>query len=167
MQSDSSVALQLSPPLPRLALSIRQPWAWAITTLGKDIENRSWRTKYCGPVLIHAGKGVKGSDCDDFLATIEADAELRARLEAAGGLNVEALRAQTGGIVGVVDIADCVTASPSPWFFGPHGFALRNAKPLPFRACLGALGFFDPRTVGQPVKAPAKAIPSPAADLFD
>lgn len=28
--------------LPPLALSIRQPWAWAILCAGKDIENRSW-----------------------------------------------------------------------------------------------------------------------------
>ena len=26
------------------ALSIRQPWAWAILHAGKDIENRDWRT---------------------------------------------------------------------------------------------------------------------------
>ena len=37
------------------ALSIRQPWAWAILHAGKDIENRSWRTAFRGEVLIHAG----------------------------------------------------------------------------------------------------------------
>lgn len=25
------------------ALSVRQPWAWAIIFAGKDIENRSWQ----------------------------------------------------------------------------------------------------------------------------
>lgn len=29
--------------LPELALSVRQPWAWAIIHAGKDIENRSWQ----------------------------------------------------------------------------------------------------------------------------
>lgn len=40
------------------ALSIRQPWAWAILTAGKDVENRSWphRPHHQGPLLIHAGK---------------------------------------------------------------------------------------------------------------
>lgn len=38
------------------ALTVKQPWALAITRLGKDVENRSQRTKYRGPVLIHAGK---------------------------------------------------------------------------------------------------------------
>lgn len=29
--------------IPRLALSVRQPWPWAILHAGKDIENRSWQ----------------------------------------------------------------------------------------------------------------------------
>ena len=35
-------------------LSIIQPWAAAIAFAGKDIENRSWRTHYRGPLAIHA-----------------------------------------------------------------------------------------------------------------
>ncbi|GAA3405016.1 hypothetical protein [Pseudarthrobacter polychromogenes] len=38
------------------ALTVKQPWAYAIIQLGKDVENRSQRTRYRGPVLIHAGK---------------------------------------------------------------------------------------------------------------
>lgn len=51
-------------------------------------------------------------------------------------------RMPLGGIVGVADIVDCVEAHPSPWFFGPYGFVLANARPLPFTPCKGALGFF-------------------------
>lgn len=40
------------------ALSIRQPWAWAIVNAGKRVENRTWETRYRGPILIHAAKGV-------------------------------------------------------------------------------------------------------------
>ena len=40
------------------ALSIRQPWAWLIVNGHKDIENRSWPTRFRGPVLIHAAKGM-------------------------------------------------------------------------------------------------------------
>jgi hypothetical protein len=43
---------------PCIALSIRQPWAWLILHAGKDIENRDWPTKYRGPFLIHASKGM-------------------------------------------------------------------------------------------------------------
>lgn len=49
---------------------------------------------------------------------------------------------ERGGIVGVAEIVDCVNRSESPWFFGEYGFVLRNAKPLPFHECKGALGFF-------------------------
>lgn len=48
----------------------------------------------------------------------------------------------TGGIVGIMDVADCVTEWPGDWFFGPYGFVVRNARPLPFVACRGKLGFF-------------------------
>jgi hypothetical protein len=40
------------------ALSIRQPWVWAIVHAGKDIENRTWWTPYRGPVLIHAANAA-------------------------------------------------------------------------------------------------------------
>lgn len=37
------------------AITVRQPWAWAIARGGKDIENRSWGTSYRGLLAIHAG----------------------------------------------------------------------------------------------------------------
>jgi hypothetical protein len=37
------------------ALTIRQPWAAAITFADKRVENRVWPSSYRGPVLIHAG----------------------------------------------------------------------------------------------------------------
>lgn len=40
------------------ALSIRQPWAWAIVNGHKTIENRTWATTYRGPLLIHASKSL-------------------------------------------------------------------------------------------------------------
>ena len=48
-----------------------------------------------------------------------------------------------GGIIGSVEIVDCVTESKSPWFFGRYGFVLRNPVALPFRPFKGMLGFFD------------------------
>ena len=45
--------------IPRLAISVRQPWAWAIVHGGKDIENRDWKAsnpglRFRGAVAIHA-----------------------------------------------------------------------------------------------------------------
>lgn len=39
-------------------LTIRQPWASLMDLGEKHIETRSWRTKYRGPLLIHAGKNT-------------------------------------------------------------------------------------------------------------
>jgi hypothetical protein len=49
-----------------------------------------------------------------------------------------------GGIVGIAEIVGCVTKYDSEWFFGPYGFVLANARPLPFMPCRGMLGFFWP-----------------------
>ncbi len=48
-----------------------------------------------------------------------------------------------GGIVGMVEIIDCRMASESPWFSGPYGFVLANAKELDFVPCKGRLGIFN------------------------
>lgn len=48
-----------------------------------------------------------------------------------------------GGIIGSVDVVDCVATSESRWFGGLFGFVLRDPQPLPFQPCKGRLGFFD------------------------
>lgn len=121
--------------LPPLAISIRQPWAHAILHLGKDIENRNWKTSFRGPVCIHAAKG-----CTDAEFNVAATFIGWARLSRPGLSPRDYPR---GGIVGVVEIVDCVSESSSPWFFGGYGFVLRNPRPVEFIPVKGALGFFD------------------------
>ena len=36
-------------------LTIRQPWASLIICGEKDVENRTWTTRYRGELAIHAG----------------------------------------------------------------------------------------------------------------
>lgn len=116
------------------ALSIRQPWAWAILNLGKDVENRTWWTDYRGPVLIHAGKGMTRREYADACECIG---------DIAGWGSAPPQTLPRGGIVGMAEIIDCVSTSDSPWFGGPFGFVLTNVRPVPFRPYGGALGFFD------------------------
>lgn len=113
-----------------LTLSIQQPWAWAICHLGKDVENRSWPTKFRGQFLVHAGKRVD-SDGYDYLYD-------HWRVEAPDEKSIGC-----GGIVGIAEIVDCVSKSSSPWFFGPYGFVLRGQRPLAFMPLKGQLGFFE------------------------
>lgn len=39
-------------------LSLLQPWASLVVLGHKEIETRSWNTKYRGPLLIHASAGI-------------------------------------------------------------------------------------------------------------
>ena len=39
-------------------ITIKQPWATLIAKGYKEYEFRTWKTKYRGDVLIHAGKGI-------------------------------------------------------------------------------------------------------------
>ena len=130
--------------LPKLALSIRQPWAWAIINAGKDIENRSWPTKRRGPICIHAAKDRTNREWDaamDFIdqaLPVKLASQMGRRRSASGSLD-----AQRGGIVATAEIVDCVEASESPWFFGRYGFVLANVQAVDFIPVKGALGFFD------------------------
>jgi hypothetical protein len=122
-------------------ISIRQPWAWLIIHGGKDIENRDWPTKVRGRVLIHASKGMtpnEYNDAMDFAQLARRGAPDEGKLIAPSFNSM-----QRGGIIGSVEIVDCVTSSTSPWFMGRFGFVLRNPIALPFRPFRGALGFFD------------------------
>ena len=123
-------------------LSVRQPWAWGFFHAGKDIENRSWSTKVRGRVLIHASLYVPDEfDAEEFLDASSLRGAMRGRL--ADAMLSSSLMRQRGGIVGSVEIVDCVTASTSPWFFGPFGFVLRDPRALPFIPLRGRLGFWD------------------------
>lgn len=115
------------------AISIRQPWAFAILNLGKDIENRSWRfpLKYLNvPVLIHAGKSI--------------DEEAVLFLRKAHFVIPNDLK--TGGIVGalIFEGLNNYRANRSKWSeHGLENWAIERAWPVPFHPCKGQLGFFQ------------------------
>lgn len=139
-------------PVPKLALSVRQPWAWAIIHAGKDIENREWKCtnpglRQRGRVAIHASAGMTRDDYQEGFAQMRG---LGIRCPAPADL----IR---GAVIGSVEIVDLTLHSDSPWFFGPFGFVLRNPEQWSPRACSGALGFFawEPRAWGV-VASPAK-----------
>jgi hypothetical protein len=112
---------------------IRQPWAWLIVNGYKDVENRTWRTRYRGALLIQAS------------AALPASGELREFRKFAlkrGAILPEEF--ETGGIVGIAQLTDCVTSSRSKWFHGPVGWVLSEARKLSFIELKGRLGLFDP-----------------------
>lgn len=118
------------------ALSIRQPWAWLIINAGKDYENRDWQTSFRGRVLIHASKGLTRREYDSACEYVHTVVH--------PGITIPPFeKLERGGIVGSVEITDCVNDACSPWFNGWYGFALKNPEPLPFKPCRGMLKFFE------------------------
>ncbi|PXX71837.1 ASCH domain-containing protein [Pseudomonas sp. LAMO17WK12:I10] len=115
------------------ALSIRQPWAWLIVHGGKDIENRSWHTKYRGRFLVHAAKGMTSAEFTQaLLYCYDRGLPMPDRADM-----------QRGGIIGSVGLVDSLDTSDSPWYMGQKGLLLRDPKPLPFTPLKGRLGFFE------------------------
>ncbi|MBP3635051.1 MAG: ASCH domain-containing protein [Bacilli bacterium] len=47
-------------------ITIKQPWATLIAEGYKEYEFRTWKTKYRGQILIHAGKGIDKKAMDRF-----------------------------------------------------------------------------------------------------
>jgi len=126
------------------AISIRQPWAYAIVMGYKPVENRKARWSLRGPTWIHAGKA---EDVKSFgyvfdliadqtgAALADVRADYHSRREGASAV---------GGIVGMASIIDCVQGHPSKWWAGPYGLLMRD--PVPLRAavpCRGELAAFD------------------------
>ena len=126
------------------ALSICQPWAWAILHAGKNVENRTWPTWYRGQLLIHAGKSRRYYDAEDPDDWMEA---YGVKLPSWSDM-------PQGAIVGVATVVDCVAvglnlpyflpgSGPNVWAEGPWCWLLSGVRaidPIPFR---GAQGLFD------------------------
>lgn len=47
-------------------ITIKQPWATLIAEGYKEYEFRTWKTKYRGEILIHAGKGIDKEAVERF-----------------------------------------------------------------------------------------------------
>jgi len=116
------------------ALTIHQPWAWAIAAGHKRIENRSWRTNYRGPLLIHAGRSRKLLDSG------------RAFIERIGIQVPPTSRLAFGAIVGIAMLDRCVPLSAQsgdPFAEGPVCWVLSGARAITPIPLDGAMGLFD------------------------
>lgn len=121
------------------AISVLQPWAWAIAHGHKRVENRTWNTSHRGPLLIHASMRVDLAACDSPL------------IRAAGWDPADPL-ALLGAIIAVVDLTgvcapgddcDCgVWAEP-----GAHHWRLDGVRtlPRPVVAVGRLVGLWEPR----------------------
>lgn len=144
------------------ALTVRQPWAWAIARGGKDIENRTWSAPHRGPLAIHAGSAwdEDGAMDDRVITAVRGDKTddghfyppLHVLLNEARTQIVELVRTDPryvfGAVIAVVDVVDICTAQDCGcglWAIpGQLHWRLANvhalADPVP---CKGRLGLWD------------------------
>ena len=130
------------------AITIKQPWASLIVHGIKDIENRSWSTKFRGRVLIHAtAKGEKRSW--GSLSDIQSSK----LLQSGSSLNKTSFsNLPTGSIIGSIEIVDCIMNHPSVWADkGVYNWVLANPilfpEPIPVK---GKLSFWEYDRIQEP-----------------
>jgi len=88
------------PTTPVKCLSVRQPFAWLLVNGFKDVEYRTWKTDYRGTIFIHASKTIDK----------EAYRDVWEHLTKVEGIEMPPLtEAETGGLVGCVELVDIVT----------------------------------------------------------
>jgi hypothetical protein len=111
------------------ALTIKQPYAALVVDGVKDIENRSWRTRYRGPLAIHAGRKVDRDALSRYAYLLDAPDDL-----------------PRGVLLGTVELVDCVRDSTSEWADpGAWHWILRDPRPFPEPIpCRGAQGLWRP-----------------------
>lgn len=116
------------------ALTVCQPWAWAIVAGGKDVENRTWPTRYRGPMLVHAGKSRT------FLLSLNA-----AHYPGCPTVPREDSLVM-GAVLAVVDLVGCVRDARSPWAErGSWHWQLENVRELKnYVPAQGAQGLWTP-----------------------
>ena len=131
------------------ALTVKNPWAWAIIHGGKDVENRSRPTKYRGHIFIHAGKGWS-YEGQEFLQQKRTPFGFQAF-----PLDEWQRPELIGKVIGSVEVTDChhsedcgkfsKTGACSEWAMKDHyHWVLENPEPLalPF-PMQGKLGLWN------------------------
>lgn len=114
------------------AISIKQPWASLIIEGIKDIENRNWFTYYRGLLHIHAGQSFDLQGANLISELYPKHRKL-----------IEKSKAYRGGILGYVNMVDCVKSHSSPWFYGKYGFVFELPEKMEFVRIKGKLSIFD------------------------
>lgn len=116
-------------------ITVKNPWAAAIMLGLKDVENRTFKVRYKGPLLIHASR------------SFDRNAATHPRLgRHFHNSYVTDLAEQRGVILGFVELKDCqrIEDVQLEWAEGPVCWLLGRSmifpEPIPYR---GALGLYD------------------------
>jgi len=122
------------------AISIMQPWPYAIFHLDKDVENRSWRlpSQYDGvPVLIHAGKRRDRYGDIYLRGELGSDFPFPTDLPLGGIVGFAVFRMLGGSRIGPIETQSHRWSAIDKW-----NWHILASGELPFHPCKGQLGFF-------------------------
>lgn len=123
-------------------LSVKQPWASLLVYGVKDIENRTWSTKYRGKLLIHSSKTA----LDDLSVLTDAQRNECIKAGIIDEDGNELIEFPKSAIIGSVELYDCVKEDASIWKEnGSYGFKMRNAEVFsePILNVKGNLGIWE------------------------
>jgi len=91
-------------------LSVQNPWAFWIMHYDKTVENRTWKTKYRGRILIHASMRWDNNAPlsiwqrrNPGISILDIERE------------IERCKRTNGHILGSVELYDCVTDADDEW----------------------------------------------------
>jgi hypothetical protein len=144
------------------ALTVKQPWAWAIANSAKRIENRSRPTKHRGPLAIHAGASwSREGGRDERVITAVEPWVFEWDLPSIRTHGIDPACAGFFAfrrVIAVVDLIDCHPAAPAgccaPWgdregFHWVLGNVCALDDPIPANGRLGLwdIDLADPRAV--------------------
>ncbi len=102
------------------AISVKQPWASLIVSGLKDVENRTWPTKFRGRILIHASKNPVPGKWNALNSR-----QIKKILD--HNISIADCKLPYSAIIGCVDIVDCVKDYPSVWAeSGAWNWVLKN-----------------------------------------
>ncbi|MCF6467326.1 hypothetical protein FAF44_02715 [Nonomuraea sp. MG754425] len=105
------------------AITIWQPWSWAIAANLKPVENRTRATQHRGEIAIHAGKHWDEIGAADWRIMGAARSEVP--------LAADDPRFVFGAIIAVAELVDVTRAGPAPWAEpGQVHWLLAGVRPL-------------------------------------
>lgn len=153
------------------AISLSQPWPWAILHLGKPLDNRSRKDgrmpaicRHRGPLLLHAAKswddsalawmkerGLLPGDDEPGFPGLQTAGGIFARCVAVG--HIEPWECSTCGTwephrrVHCTDCEGTLNDDDSidlRWWMGGYALLFTDVEPTPFVPCKGRLGLWTP-----------------------
>lgn len=126
-------------------LTVKQPWAYLIVDNIKDVENRTWQTKYRGELYIHTSKNSFDFLALDYIKNID-NLLYQYVVDYFGIRNNKITKhmEQFGSIIGKTNIINILDNSYSVWAMkDSYHWMLKNSSRISPIPCKGKLNIWE------------------------